>query len=187
MYRHLKNILEYRYDIFFIRLILFDEIMKKGQIQLLIDNWTRFDNMKIIKDVLKSALISIMMSMCIFVIVGLVFDQVGNGVFKMENYQFSKMVLACVITGLGFGVPTFLYSLEGIPMFLSSIIHLGVGFTIYFLVAAKVGWIPTSAGLTASLVTIVGVIVVGIVIWVCFMKYNKNLAERMNKALSKRN
>ena len=83
--------------------------------------------MKIIKDVIKSALISIMMSMCIFVIVGVVFDQIGNGVFKMENYQFSKMVLACVITGLGFGVPTFLYSVERIPMFLASIIHLGIG------------------------------------------------------------
>ena len=143
--------------------------------------------MKIIKDVFKSALISIMMSMCIFVIVGLVFDQMGNGVFRMENYQFSKMVLACVITGLGFGVPTFLYSMDGIPMFLASVIHLGVGFTIYFLVAAKVGWIPTSAGRIASFVTIVGVIVIGLIIWICFMKYNKNLAERMNKALSEKN
>lgn len=144
-------------------------------------------NMKVLKDVFKSALISIMMSMCIFVIVGLVFDQVGNGVFKLENYQFSKMVLACVITGLGFGVPTFLYSMDGIPLFFASIIHLGVGFTLYFLAAAKVGWIPTSAGLTASLVTIVGVIVIGLIIWGCFMKYNKNLAERMNKAIDERN
>ena len=153
----------------------------------MLDNWIGVDNMKIIKDVLKSALISIMMSMCIFVIVGVVFDQIGNGVFKMENYQFSKMVLACVITGLGFGVPTFLYSVERIPMFLASIIHLGIGFTVYFLVAATVGWIPTSAGFTASLITIVGVIIVGVVIWICFMKYNKNLASRMNNALDKMN
>ena len=153
----------------------------------MIDNWTRFDNMKIIKDVIKSALISIMMSMCIFVIVGLVFDQIGNGNFNLDNYRFSKMVLACVITGLGFGVPTFLYSMDGIPKFLASIIHLGIGFTIYFLVASIVGWIPTSAGLSACLITIIGMIIVGIIIWVCFMKYNKNLADRMNDALNKMN
>ena len=34
--------------------------------------------MKVIKDILKSTLISIVASMCIFVIVGMVFDQVGR-------------------------------------------------------------------------------------------------------------
>ncbi len=142
--------------------------------------------MKIVKDILKSAAISILISLCIFVIVGMVFDQKGNGTFKLENYQFTKMVLACVVTGLGFGVPTFLYSLDNIPMFLASIIHLGIGFTIYFIVAANVGWIPTSAGITASIITVVGMIFIGMIIWVCFMKYNKNLADKMNKALANR-
>ena len=142
--------------------------------------------MKIVKDILKSAAISILISLCIFVIVGMVFDQKGNGTFKLENYQFTKMVLACVVTGLGFGVPTFLYSLDNIPMFLASIIHLGIGFTLYFIVAANVGWIPTSAGITASIITVVGMIFIGMIIWVCFMKYNKNLADKMNKALANR-
>jgi len=140
--------------------------------------------MKIFKDIAKSAVISIMMSMCIFVIIGMIFDQIGDGTFALDNYKFSKMVLACVVTGLGFGVPTFLYSMENIPTFLASIIHLGIGFTVYFIVAANVGWIPTEAGITASIVTIVGVLLIGIIIWGCFLKYNKNLADKMNKAIS---
>ena len=143
--------------------------------------------MKIFKDILKSAGISILLSLCIFVIVGMIFDLHGKGTFVMENYQFTKMVFACIITGLGFGVPTFLYTMDNIPMFLASIIHLGIGFTIYFIVAANVGWIPTSVGFTASIVTVIGVIIVGLIIWACFLKYNKNLADKMNKAIAEKN
>ncbi|MCR5226933.1 MAG: DUF3021 domain-containing protein [Eubacterium sp.] len=140
----------------------------------------------IVKDIVKSTVISILMSTFIFVIVGVIFDQIGKGTFTTSNYGFTKMVLACVFTGLGFGVPTFLYSMENIPMFLSSIIHLGIGFTVYFFVASQVGWIPKQAGTVASVCTIVGVIVVGLIIWGCFLKYNKNLADRMNKALEQK-
>ena len=139
--------------------------------------------MKIIKDIIKSTVISILASTFIFVIVRLVFDQVGKGTFSLTDYKFTKMVIACIITGLGFGVPTFLYNLDNIPMPLASVIHLGIGFTIYFIAASRVGWIPREAGTIASVSTIAGVIVVGMIIWICFLKYNKDLAEKMNKAL----
>ena len=139
--------------------------------------------MKILKDIIKSTVISILASTFIFVIVGLVFDQVGKGTFSLTEYKFTKMVIACIITGLGFGVPTFLYNMENIPVPLASVIHLGIGFTIYFVAASRVGWIPREAGVVASVSTIAGVIVVGMIIWICFLKYNKELAEKMNKAL----
>ena len=141
------------------------------------------DDMKILKDIIKSTVISILASTFIFVIVGLVFDQVGKGTFSLTDYKFTKMVIACIITGLGFGVPTFLYNLDNIPMPLASVIHLGIGFTIYFIAASRVGWIPREAGTIASVSTIAGVIVVGMIIWICFLKYNKDLADKMNKAL----
>ena len=137
-------------------------------------------------DIIKSTVISILMSTFIFVIVGMIFDQIGGGTFTMSNYGFTKMVLACVVTGLGFGVPTFLYSMDNVPTPLASVIHLGVGFTIYFIAASRVGWIPKQAGTVASLCTIIGVIVVGMAIWAGFLKYNKNLAEKMNKVLESR-
>lgn len=137
----------------------------------------------IIKEMIKSTVISILVSTFIFVIVGVVFDQMGHGKFVLENYGFTKMVLACVVTGLGFGAPTFLYRMDNVPVPFASVIHLGIGFTLYFIVASRVGWIPSKAGFAASLITIVGVIIVGIIIWICFMKYNKSLAEKMNKAI----
>ena len=142
--------------------------------------------MKIIKDIVKSALISIMISMCIFVIVGMIFDQIGNGNFALTDYRFTKMVLACVVTGVGFGVPTFLYSMERLPKIFASVIHLGIGFTLYFASAVMVGWIPTGAGLMAGLISVIGMIIVGLIIWICFMKYNRNLADKINKALEQR-
>ena len=139
-----------------------------------------------IKDIVKSALISIMISMCIFVVVGMIFDQIGNGNFALTDYRFTKMVMACIVTGLGFGVPTFLYAMEQLPKIFASVIHLGIGFTLYFIAAALVGWIPTSAGLMASLLSIIGMIIVGVIIWICFMHYNRNLADKINKALEDR-
>ncbi len=139
--------------------------------------------MKLFKDIIRSTVISIAVSMCIFVVVGMIFDQMGNGTFTLDNYKFTKMVLACVVTGLGFGVPTFLYNMETVPMPFASVIHLGIGFTVYFLVASRVGWIPKQAGTFACILTIAGMVVVGLIIWICFFKYNKKLAERMNEAL----
>ena len=96
-----------------------------------------------LKDILKSSLISMMMSFTIFVIVGMIFDLTGGGTFHMENHGFTKMAFACMITGLGFGVPSVLYSMEQLPMPLATVLHLGTGFAIYFIAATYVGWIPT--------------------------------------------
>ena len=139
--------------------------------------------MKILKDMMKSAAISIMMSMTLFGIVGVVFDLIGKGSFALDNYGFTKMIIACVATGLGFGVPSVLYHLENIPVALAAVIHLGIGLAIYFFSATKVGWIPVQAGTVACICTIVGAIVLAFFIWIGFMAYNKSIADKINHAL----
>ncbi|MBR6477017.1 MAG: DUF3021 domain-containing protein [Lachnospiraceae bacterium] len=143
--------------------------------------------MKMLKEMVRSAAISVMMSMTIFGIVGVVFDQVGKGSFSLDNYGFTKMMIACLVTGLAFGVPSVLYHVENVPVAVAAVIHLGIGLAVYFFAAAKVGWIPTSAGTVACVCTIVGMILVTLLIWVCFMAYYKSLAERMNRELQARN
>ena len=143
--------------------------------------------MKILKDMMKSAAISIMMSMTLFGIVGVVFDLIGKGSFALDNYGFTKMIIACVATGLGFGVPSVLYHLENIPVALAAVIHLGIGLAIYFFSATKVGWIPVKAGTVACICTIVGMLLITMLIWIGFMKYYKDLAKRMNQELQARN
>ena len=139
--------------------------------------------MKNFKVVMKRAFISIAMSFIIFIVIGIIFDMKDGGNFTLTDYGFTKMALACVVTGLGFGVPTILYNSERISQTLASVIHLGIGFTIYFAAASFVGWIPVERGIKACVVTVVSVVIIGLIIWVCFMKYNKDLAEKMNKAL----
>lgn len=95
-------------------------------------------------------------------------------------------VFACVVTGLGFGVPTFLYKIENLPMPLAAVIHLGIGLSIYFLAASKVGWIPVQAGTLACVISVAGMILISLLIWLGFMKYNKDMAARINEALRKR-
>ena len=143
--------------------------------------------MKLFKEMVRSAAISIMMSMTIFGIVGVAFDLMGKGSFSLDNYGFTKMMLACVATGLGFGVPSVLYHLENVPVAVATMIHLGIGLAIYFFAATKVGWIPVQAGTVACICTVAGMILVTLIIWICFMKYYKNLADRMNNELKKRN
>ena len=72
--------------------------------------------MKVLKDMIKSALISIIMSITIFVLVGVIIDITNHGVFTLENYMFSKMILACIFVGLGFGIPSVIYQFENIPL-----------------------------------------------------------------------
>ena len=57
----------------------------------------------IIKDLLKSVVISIGMALVIFSLVCVVFDICNKGSFSLENYRLTKMVAASVIVGLGFG------------------------------------------------------------------------------------
>ena len=139
--------------------------------------------MKALKDMIKSALISIIMSITIFVIVGVIIDITNHGVFTLDNYMFSKMILACIFVGLGFGIPSIIYQFENIPLAIKTIIHLGIGLFIYFVSAINVGWIPTHAGKLACVITIIGVIAITLIIWSCFMIFNKNLAKKMNDAI----
>ena len=141
--------------------------------------------MKTFKEVMKRAFISIAMSFIIFIVIGIMFDIKDGGNFTLTDYGFTKMALACVVTGLGFGVPTLLYNSERRSQTLAAVIHLGIGFTIYFAAASFVGWIPVERGIKACVITVVSVVLIGLIIWLCFMKYNRDLAEKMNKALKK--
>ena len=81
--------------------------------------------MKTFKEVMKRAFISIAMSFIIFIVIGIMFDIKDGGNFTLTDYGFTKMALACVVTGLGFGVPTLLYNSERLSQTLAAVIHLG--------------------------------------------------------------
>lgn len=133
-----------------------------------------------IKDLLKSTVISIGMSMAIFCLVGVMFDICYKGNFSLDNYRFTKMVVGCVLVGLGFGVPTIIYRKDNLPMPIRVIIHMGIGCVVYTVVAYAVGWIGGSATIGQEITIAAIQLGVAFVIWFLFMRYYRVEAKKMN-------
>ena len=138
---------------------------------------------KIIKDLVKSTVISIGMALTIFCLAGIVFDIIYGGNFSLEGYSFTKMVAGSAIVGLGFGVPTVVYNSDKLPQPIKVVIHMGIGCVIYTVVAYAVGWFGGSATIAHGLIVAAIQLVVAFVIWFCFMRYYKKEAEKMNEKI----
>lgn len=136
-----------------------------------------------INDLLKSIVISIGMAMAIFCIVGIVFDVGYKGHFSLENYLFTKMVVGCILVGLGFGVPTIVYRRDNLPMPIKVVIHMGIGCVVYTIVAYAVGWIGGTATIGQGLIIAVIQLAVAFLIWFLFMRYYRTEAKKMNEKI----
>ena len=133
-----------------------------------------------LKDLLKSTVISIGMSLTIFSLVCIVFDIGFGGNFSLEDYRMTKMIIGCVVIGLGFGVPTIVYKNDTLPMPVRVFIHVGVGSVIYTLVAYAVGWIGGSASIGQGIVIAAIQLAAAFIIWFCFMRFYRSEAKKMN-------
>jgi hypothetical protein len=133
-----------------------------------------------IRDLLKSTVISIGMAMAIFCFVGITFDVRYGGNYSLENYQFTKMVVGCLIIGLGFGVPTIVYQNEKLPMPIRVIIHMCIGCIVYTIVANAVGWMGGAATIGQGILIAAIQLGVAFIIWFFFMKYYRAEAKKMN-------
>lgn len=133
-----------------------------------------------VKDLVKSSVISIGMAMTIFCLVGVVFDVGYKGNFSLDDYRFTKMVIGCVLVGLGFGVPTIVYRKDNLPMPIRVIIHMGIGCVVYTIIAYAVGWIGGSATIGQGILIAAIQLAVAFLIWFMFMKHYRAEAKRMN-------
>ena len=118
--------------------------------------------------------------MAIFCFVGIVFDIGYKGNFSLDNYRFTKMVVGCVLIGLGFGVPSIVYKKDNLPMPIRVIIHMGIGCVVYTVVAYAVGWIGSSASIGQGIIIVAIQLFVAFIIWFLFMRYYRNEAKKIN-------
>ena len=133
-----------------------------------------------LRDLAKSTAISIGMAMTIFCLIGIVYDVGNKGSFSLMDYGFTKMVIGCVLVGLGFGVPTVVYRKDNLPMPVRVVIHMGIGCVIYTIVAYAVGWIGGSATFIQGIIIAVIQLAIAFVIWFIFMRYYNAEAKKMN-------
>lgn len=133
-----------------------------------------------VKDLFKSIVISIGMALSIFSFVCVIFDIGYGGNFSLENYRLTKMVIGCIIVGLGFGIPSLVYRSETLPMPVKILVHMGIGCVVYTIVGFAVGWIGGSATLGQGIAIAAIQLAVAFIIWFCFMRFYRSEAEKMN-------
>lgn len=137
----------------------------------------------IVKDLIKSTVISIGMALSIFSLACVVFDIAYKGNFSLENYQLTKMVIGSLLVGLGFGLPSVVYNNESLPTPVKVIIHMGIGCVIYTITAYAVGWFGGAATLTQGLIIAAIQLLIAFIIWFCFMRYYRKEAKKMNEKI----
>ena len=134
-------------------------------------------------DMLRSTAIGIGLAMAIFCLSGVGFDIAYGGHFSLDNFSFTKMVVGCIIIGIGFGAPTVVYRNESLPMPVRVIIHMGIGCAVYTPVAFAVGWMGGAASIGQAILSAIIHLGVAFGIWFLFMRYYRREAEKMNEKI----
>ena len=122
-----------------------------------------------------------------FIIVGVIFDCIFHGNMEMTNYAFSKMAIATVVIGLGFGIPAVVYENEKLSLFTQTIIHMGTGCIVMTVTAYLVGWIPMNHGPLLMIAILLEEIALAFVIWFVFYLQQKKLVKQMNQRVKEIN
>lgn len=141
------------------------------------ENETSYENL------IKNTITSIGIALTVFCITGMVFDIAYDGNFSLDNYQFSKMVIGCIIVGLGFGLPAMIYHKDNLPMPFKIIIHMGTGCIIYTIVAYTVGWIGGTSSILHGIIAAIFQIALAFIIWGGFMLHYRNDVRKMNEKI----
>ena len=122
-----------------------------------------------------------------FILAGVIIDCIFHGDIQMTNYAFSKMAIATVVIGLGFGLPAVVYDNEKLSLFTQTIIHMGTGCIVMTVTAYLVGWIPLNHGPLLMIAILLEEIALAFVIWFLFYLQQKKLVKQMNQRVKEIN
>ena len=122
-----------------------------------------------------------------FILAGVIIDRIFHGNIQMTNYAFSKMAIATVVIGLGFGLPAVVYDNEKLSLFTQTIIHMGTGCIVMTVTAFLVGWIPLNHGPLLMIAILLEELALAFVIWFVFYLQQKKLVKQMNQRVNEIN
>ncbi|NLD20150.1 MAG: DUF3021 domain-containing protein [Clostridiales bacterium] len=120
-----------------------------------------------------------------FVLIGIIVTACGKGQ-AFSGTGFIEQAIAAAIVGIGFGTTSIIYESERLALPVQTIIHMGIGFAVFFAVGTWAGWVPFQAGAAAVAIFIVLEVIIGFAIWGCFCTYHRRLAKKMNKKIQER-
>ena len=122
-----------------------------------------------------------------FILAVVIIDRIFHGNIQMTNYAFSKMAIATVVIGLGFGLPAVVYDNEKLSLFTQTIIHMGTGCIVMTVTAFLVGWIPMHHGPLLMIAILLEELALAFVIWFVFYLQQKKLVKQMNQRVNEIN
>lgn len=122
-----------------------------------------------------------------FILAGVIIDRIFHGNMQLTNYAFSKMAIATVVIGLGFGLPAVVYDNEKLSLFTQTIIHMGTGCIIMTVTAFLVGWIPLNRGPLLMIAILLEELALAFIIWFLFYLQQKKLVKQMNQRVKEIN
>ncbi|MDO4535580.1 MAG: DUF3021 domain-containing protein [Clostridium perfringens] len=137
------------------------------------------------KNIIKNIFIGIAWGWSFLVLVEIILAFANGGVFMISSGEIIKQAACSMIAGVGFCVPSIIYKNQKLSYILKIIIHMGIGFTVYFSTAFFAGWIPINHGLGITIITIISIVILSFCIWFGFCIYNKHEAKKINEKLKK--
>jgi len=108
----------------------------------------------------------------------------GDTFIALTANEFISQSIGSMIVGIGFVVPTLIYQNRHLSIWMQTLVHMGIGFLVYFPIAFRLGWIPGERKLSAAFVLIV--LVFYFLIWSVSYLYYKKMAEKLNEKLESR-
>lgn len=137
------------------------------------------------KNLLKSILLGVAWGCTINCIVCLIIALI-QGEINFTSAEYLKQFICSAIVGIGFTVPSLVYKSERLPQATKCLMHLGIGFVIYFPTAFFAGWIPTESGILGAVMTVATMLIGSIIVYFFFWMYYKNEAKKMNQKIQEK-
>lgn len=122
-------------------------------------------------------------SLILTVITIVVFALKGDQTLSLLT--FITYLVAAMVIGVGFSLPSVIYDNPNLSMVIKFIIHMGIGVTILLATIILVGWIPTDKGWPALITGIILAIIFACIIWFIFYLYHRKEARDVNKQIKK--
>ncbi len=117
---------------------------------------------------------------CIISMIG--YSMIGNDWFLSATRSYNQQIIASMIIGLAWSIPSVVYQNEKLSGIQQFIIHMSIGFIVFIPIAFYMGWFP-SQNISSIIISLAISIISSLVIWLCFYFYYRNEANVINKKL----
>jgi Protein of unknown function (DUF3021). len=107
----------------------------------------------------------------------------GNTWFTQTSHSYISQTLAAILVGVAWMLPAIVYQNEKLSYGLKLLIHMTIGFIVYFPCAFSMGWISVAGGIHSVILGILLSIVISMIIWLCFFLYARKEAQTINSKI----